>query len=94
MTNEELLVKVKSGLGITGEYTDPTLLIKTSAVKQYMLNAGVTIENVETELGIATLTVGVNDLWDLKSGEVKFSFAFDVLMTQLKAISIPEVILL
>lgn len=89
MTNEELLEKVKSGLGITGEYTDGTLSIKVLAVKLYMINAGVTAEQVETELGIATLTIGVNDLWDLKSGEVIFSPAFDILMTQLKAVSMP-----
>lgn len=89
MTDEELLGKVKIGLGISSEFTDLTLSIKTLAVKQYMINAGVTTENVETELGIATLTVGVNDIWYLKSGEVKFSFAFDILMTQLKAVSLP-----
>lgn len=89
MTNEELLEKVKTGLGITSPYTDGTISIKAIAVKQYMLNAGVTNEIIETELGIAALTVGVNDIWNLKSGEVAFSPAFDILMTQLKAVSLP-----
>ena len=89
MTDIELLAKVKSGLGITGTATDDTISIKMLAVKQYMLNAGVTIEQIETDLGIATLTVGVNDLWNLASGEVKFSQAFDILATQLKAVSMP-----
>jgi hypothetical protein len=90
MTDAELLAKVKSGLGLSGDYTDPTILPKTLAAKQYMLNAGVAIEQLETELGIVTLTVGVNDLWDLTSGEVKFSPAFDILMTQLKVVSMPD----
>ena len=89
MTDLEMLAKVKSGLGLTGIATDDTILIKMMAVKQYMFNAGVTIEQIETELGIAALTVGVNDLWNLNSGEVKFSPAFDILMTQLKAVSMP-----
>lgn len=92
MTDAELLAKVKPGLGLSGTYTDETITIKMLAVKQYMLNAGVTLEQVETELGIAALTVGVSDLWNLTSGEVKFSLAFDILMTQLKVVSIPDVI--
>lgn len=87
MTDTELLEKVKSGLGLTGEYTDQTISIKMLAVKQYILNAGVAVEQVETDLGVACLTVGVNDLWNLANGEVKFSPAFDILMVQLRAVS-------
>lgn len=90
MTDAELLAKVKAGLGTSGDYTDDTISIKMLAVKQYMLNAGVTTEQVETGLGIAVLTVGVNDLWNLASGEVKFSPAFDILMTQLKVVSMSD----
>ena len=80
MTDAELLEKVKQGLNVVGTFNDNTLRIKTIAVKQYMLNAGVTQEQLETELGITTLTVGVMDLWNLTPGEVK-------LMPQLKVIS-------
>ena len=90
MTDAELLAKVKSGLGLSGELTDLTISLKMLAAKQYMLNAGVTIEHLETELGIVTLTVGVNDLWNLASGEVKFSTAFDIMMVQLKVVSMPD----
>jgi hypothetical protein len=91
MTDAELLEKVKSGLSIGGTYNDSTLSIKVIAVKQYMLNAGINQEKIETELGIATLTVGVNDLWNLSPGEVKFSQAFNMLCTQLQVVSIPDV---
>jgi hypothetical protein len=88
MTDAEILEKVKQGLSVDGTDNDDTLKIKTMAVKQYMLNAGITQSAIETELGIATLTIGVSDIWLLTPGEIKFSFAFDMcLMPQLKAIS-------
>lgn len=89
MTDAEMLDMVKTGLGLSGPDLDASISIKLLAVKQYILNAGVTIQNLESDLGIATLTVGVNDLWDTTSGEVKFSEAFDILMGQLKVVSIP-----
>ena len=92
MTDEEILVKVKAGLSISSAYNDTQLQIKVTAVKEYMLNAGITQEQLETDLGIVTLTVGVNDLWNLASGEVKFSDAFTLyLMPQLMVVSLPDV---
>ena len=86
LNDENLLAMVKTGLSASGPFNDGTLRIKTVAVKQYMLGAGVSQEQIETELGIATLTIGVSDLWNLESGEIKFSYAFDMcLMPQLKA---------
>jgi len=89
MTDTELLEKVKAGLGLSGEHTDTSISIKMLAVKGYMINAGVSVEQVETDLGVACLTVGVNDIWDLTSGEVKFSPAFDIILWQLKVVSMP-----
>jgi hypothetical protein len=88
MTDAELLEKVKIGLQLTGTDHDTQLQIKTIAVKEYMLNAGITQMQIETNLGIACLTVGVMDLWNLTSGEVQFSYAFThCLMPQLRAMS-------
>lgn len=89
MSDTQILEKVKIGLNADDSNdNDNGLLIKIMAVKQYMLNAGITKEAIETELGIATLTIGVNDIWLLTPGEIKFSYAFDMcLMPQLKAIS-------
>jgi len=90
MTDDELLQKVKEGIGLGGGYQNPTLLPKVLAVKAYMLNAGVTKAQLESDLGIATLTIGVNDLWNLSPGEVTFSDAFLViLLPQLMAVSLP-----
>ncbi|MPM27246.1 hypothetical protein SDC9_73756 [bioreactor metagenome] len=89
MTDAEMLVKVKAGLTVVGTYNDTQLQIKVSAVKNYMLNAGVTQEIIESDLGITTITVGVLDLWNLSSGEVKFSEAFSqYLLPQLMAVSL------
>lgn len=91
LSNDDLLLKVKEGLGLGGDYQNPTLLPKVLAAKEYMLNAGVTPEQLESDLGIATLTIGANDLWNLTSGDVKFSEAFNlILLPQLMAKSIPS----
>jgi hypothetical protein len=91
MTDEELLEKVKTGLGVSVTPNNPNLLIKTIAVKQFMLNAGITQDQLESDLGIATLTVGVSDLWNMSPGEVKFSDAFKiVLVPQLATVSMPD----
>lgn len=78
MSDEEMLDKVKKGLSVDGTDNDDSLKIKIMAVKQYMLNAGITEEKIETDLGIMTLTIGVNDIWDLTPGEIKFSYAFEM----------------
>lgn len=91
MTDAEILVKVKAGLSVGGTYNDTQLQLKVTAVKQELLGAGISQTQVETELGIACLTIGVNDLWDLSSGEVHFSPAFDRLMFKLQTASLLEV---
>lgn len=92
MTDTEILAKVKTGLTVGGTYNDSQLQIKVTAVKEYMLNAGITQAQIETDLGIATLTIGVNDIWNLSSGEVKFSDAFTLyFMPQLMVVSLPDV---
>jgi hypothetical protein len=89
MTDAELLAEVKKGLIVQDAYSDGQLLIKVAAVKGYMLNAGITSAQIETDLGITALTLGVNDLWNLSAGEVKFSEAFtDFIIPQLQAVSL------
>lgn len=88
LTSDQLLQKVKSGLSVSGTFNDASLSIKMLAVKQYMQNAGITDEKIETDLGIATLTIGVSDLWNLSPGEIKFSDAFSLfLLPQLQTMS-------
>lgn len=90
MTDAEILEKVKVGLNADDSTdNDSNLLIKVIGVKQYMLNSGVSEEQVETSLGITALTIGVNDVWDLTSGALKFSTIFNSLLTQLAIKSLP-----
>ncbi len=92
MTDLELLEKVKIGLNADdGTDNDGTLNIKTIGVKQYMLSAGVSQVIIETELGITTLTIGVNDVWNIESGALKFSPIFNTLLTQLAMKSSPTI---
>ena len=90
MTDTEILEKVKIGLNADdSEDNDNGLSIKTIGVKQYMLNSGVSQSQIETDLGIAALTIGVNDVWDLTSGALKFSPLFNSFVTQLSIKSLP-----
>lgn len=86
-----MLEKVKANLTVDADYPDSAILGNMLATKQYMINAGVTIEQVESDLGIVTLTVGTNDLWNIDPGKVKFSPAFDILLAQLMVVSLPDV---
>ncbi|RED54792.1 hypothetical protein DFP95_12148 [Cohnella lupini] len=84
-----MLEKVKTGLSITGTASDANIRLKIIAVKGFMLNAGITIEQIESDLGVVTLTIGVSDLWNVNSGEVDFSNAFKtILIPQLQAVSL------
>jgi len=92
MENNELLEKVKMGLNADDNTdNDNNLLIKVIGIKQYMINSGVSQEQIETELGVATLTIGVNDAWDLTPGALKFSGLFNSFVTQLAIKSLPTV---
>lgn len=92
MDNSELLEKVKQGLNADDNTdNDSNLLIKVLGVKQYMLNGGISEDQLETEEGITALTIGVNDVWDLTSGALKFSVLFNSILTQLAIKNLPEV---
>lgn len=90
MTNEELLTKVKAGLSVSGTYNDTVLTQKTLAVTNYMTNAGIDETNLYSDVGVACICIGVTDLWNLSSGEIKFSPVFGMLVEQLSVRSIEE----
>lgn len=84
MGNEELLLKCKLGLGITGNYQDETLLIYIDEVKEYMLGAGVPEQVVNSKKAIGTIIRGVSDLWDYGSGKTSLSPYFYERVNQLR----------
>lgn len=85
MTDNELLAKVKIGLGITGNYQDETLLFYIGEAKHFMISAGVSKEVTDSELSVGCIMRGVADLWNFGSGSVKFSDYFIQRVLQLKA---------
>lgn len=82
MSSEELLAKVKAGLGITGTYQDDTLQIYIDEVKSYLEDAGVNAEILNGSTAIGVISRGVSDLWNYGSGN--FSEYFIQRAIQLK----------
>lgn len=84
MTEAELLNKIKTGLGITGTYQDETLKIYIDDVKEYLLNAGVNSETINSSAAVGVILRGVADLWNYGSGNADFSEYFIQRATQLR----------
>ena len=85
MTDAELITECKIGLTIQPESTvfDGVLNQKLLAVKSCMKRAGVSDELMLDDLAVGIIVMGVGDLWNDKSGEIKFSPAFYTLLSQL-----------
>lgn len=85
MTDDQLLVECKKGLTIPVDSKDFDNILKQKllAVKGFMKMAGVSDENMTTDLAVGVIVMGVSDLWELKAGEVKFSPVFFTLVNQL-----------
>lgn len=83
MTDAELLTEVKKRIGITGDYQDDTLTGHIQDVKDFMQDAGMSEEVMQTTKIIGAVTRGVSDLWDYGSGNGEFSPYFFQRVTQL-----------
>lgn len=83
MADADLLSKVKTGLGIFGEYQDETLTIYIEDVKAFMISAGVPREVADSSASVGCILRGVADLWNYGSGSVGFSDYFKMRVTQL-----------
>ena len=77
------LEKVKSALGITGEYQDATLQIYIDEVKAYMKDAGVSEAVLNSEKSAGVIARGVTDLWNYNGGAGKLSEYFCQRVSQL-----------
>lgn len=73
MTDQELLAKVKIGIGITGTYQDETLLTYIEEVKNFLFDAGVPENIVNGSDSVGVITRGVSDLWNYGTGSAEFS---------------------
>jgi len=85
MTDAELLIECKKGLGPQVEGTDfnDVLTQKLLAVKSFMLGAGVSETSMLDDLAVGIIVMGVADLWNVEDGEIKFSPVFYSLLSQL-----------
>lgn len=72
----DILSKVKTSLGITGEFQDDTLNNYIAEVKEFLLDAGVKPTVVDAEISAGVITRGVADLWNYGAGDAELSSYF------------------
>lgn len=71
-----MLEKVKTGLGITGEYQDATLQVYLDEVLAYLKDAGVPEAVLDSDAATGIIVRGVADLWNYGSGGTQLSLYF------------------
>lgn len=87
MTDNELLIECKKGLGqpLTPiAAIDGPVLQKLQVVKAFLLGAGVSTELLQSPVAIGAIVCGVTDIWNLEGGNIKFSPLFFMLANQLR----------
>lgn len=84
MTDTELLSKVKIGLGITGTYQDETLMTYIDEVKNFLIDAGVSTDVLNSSVSVGVIIRGVSDLWNYGMGTAELSTYFIYRALQLK----------
>ena len=83
LPTDERLAKVKTALGIVGDYQNEILTIYIDEVMAEMIAAGVKQEVAESAAAVGCIACGVNDLWNYSSGGVKHSEYFNRRLVQL-----------
>lgn len=78
-----MLEKVKTGLGITGDYQDDLLQIYIDEVISYLSSAGVSDDVIQSDASTGIIVRGVSDLWNYGSGGTQLSPYFMQRATQL-----------
>ena len=81
----DLLLKVKTALGVTGTALDSQLELYIDEVKQYLLSAGVIPSVVESDKSVGVIIRGVADLWNYGNGDTKLSEYFYQRVEQLRS---------
>lgn len=59
----DILQKVKSVNGITGNYHDEALKVYINETKTYMVEAGITESVLNSDMSAGAIVRGVTDLW-------------------------------
>lgn len=81
---------VKKALGITGDYQDATLNVYISEVTDYMKNAGISEDVINSGVSAGVIARGVTDLWNYNGGAGKLSDYFYQRVIQLKYTEVGE----
>lgn len=82
MTKQELLNKVKIGLGNIPSHLDETINLYIDEVINYLISAGVSAALIDSEKNyidercIGVIIRGVSDLWNYGNGDTKLSDYF------------------
>ena len=79
MADAQMLTKVKSALGITGDYLNDTLSEYIDEVMTFLTDSGVKSSNITAGI----VSRGVSDLWNYGAGDGKLSPYFMQRATQL-----------
>lgn len=91
MTKQELLEKVKVGLGNVPSHLDETINLYIEEVINYMLSAGVSetllSEDNINEKCTGAIIRGVSDLWNYGNGDTKLSEYFYQRVDQLRGVN-------
>lgn len=90
MTKQELLKKVKVGLGNVPSHLDETINLYIEEVIAYMLSAGVSKSLLDTEIDercTGVIIRGVSDLWNYGNGDTKLSEYFYQRVDQLRGVT-------
>jgi Zn finger protein HypA/HybF involved in hydrogenase expression len=90
LTADERLAKVKTALGIGGDYQNETLRFYIDEVISELIAAGVKKEVAESAAAVGCIACGVNDLWNYTSGGVKHSEYFNRRLIQLSLCEVGE----
>lgn len=91
MTATELLNKVKTALGIAGDYQDETLQIYIDDVKAFMRDAGVLQAVIDSPVSVGCVVRGVADLWNYGSGTAQLSEYFNQRVIQLSMLKAEDI---
>ena len=94
MTEKELLEKVKRNMGLAGnEYHNDTIQGYIAEVKEFLADAGVKKEVLDSTVSVGCVSRGVKDLWNYGSGDTELSPYFmqrAIQLTKKKVEELPE----
>lgn len=84
ISEDQLLKKVKSAIGVTGDFQDDPIQIHIDEVKDSILDAGVPAAVVNSNKAVGIICRGVDDLWNDGAGNGDLSPYFYKRVKQLK----------